>query len=106
MNRLIIFLSFYGLFSLTSCASAKQNAWLKAHQTQLNNAAKSNLPAEEKMDVVLTTYAGLMEEGVRFVNPVKGVKYIECDGLRRRPSARSSPRVAGWRRPASRALAA
>lgn len=77
MNRFIILLSFYSLISLTSCASAKQNAWLKAHQTELNRVTQSNIAPEEKMDVLMSTYAVLMAEGLQFVNPVKGVKYIE-----------------------------
>jgi hypothetical protein len=76
-NRLFILIGFYALISLTSCASAKQNAWLKAHQTELNRVAQSNVPSEEKMDVLLTQYAVLMDEGMQFVNPVKGVKYIQ-----------------------------
>lgn len=77
MNKLIIFLGFYSLLTLTSCASAKQNAWLKTHQTELNRISQSNIPPEEKMDVLMDTYAVLMEQGLQFVNPVKGVKYIQ-----------------------------
>ena len=77
MNRFIIIISLFSLLSLTSCASAKQNSWLKTHQTNINRAAQSNGSSEEKMDVLLTQYAVLMDEGLKFVNPVKGVKYIQ-----------------------------
>ncbi len=77
MNRILAILSIFALFSLTSCASMKQNGWLKNHQATLNRAAQSNIPAEDKMDILLTQYAVLMNEGLGFVNPVKGVKYIQ-----------------------------
>jgi hypothetical protein len=66
-----------GILSLSSCASFKQNAWLKEHQSQLLQAAASNATGEEKMAVLMNNYADLMEEGLRFVNPLKGVKHIQ-----------------------------
>ena len=77
MYRYFILISFSALFTLTSCASAKQNSWLKAHQTELSRVAQSNISSEEKMDVLLTHYAVLMGEGMQFTNPVNGVKYLE-----------------------------
>jgi hypothetical protein len=73
----LIFILFVSLLSLQSCASIKQNAWLKAHNNTLNNLANSNLKPEEKADGLLTDFALLMDEGLQFVNPVKGVKYIK-----------------------------
>lgn len=70
-------IGFYSLLTLTSCASVKQNGWLKAHQTELARVANSNMPSEEKMDVLMIHYAVLMDEGMQFVNPVKGVTYLE-----------------------------
>jgi hypothetical protein len=65
------------LFLLNSCASAKQKGWLSAHRNRLTESAESpTLSAEEKVDVLLTTYAVLMDEGLRFVNPAKGIRYI------------------------------
>jgi hypothetical protein len=64
------------LFFCSSCASSKQKSWLKAHQTALREATGSNMSAEAKMDILLSRYTTLMDEGLRFVNPVKGVKYI------------------------------
>ncbi len=73
----LLFSAFFGLFFLSSCASFKQNAWLKEHQTQLLQAAASNATGEEKMAVLMNNYADLMEEGLRFVNPLKGVKHVQ-----------------------------
>jgi hypothetical protein len=78
MTRFTLLLStFLGLISLTSCASIKQNAWLKDHQNQLVQAATSSVSAEEKVDVLMNNYADLMEEGLRFVNPLKGARHIQ-----------------------------
>jgi hypothetical protein len=78
MTRLsFMFTAFLGILTLSSCASFKQNAWLKEHQTQLLQAAASNASAEEKVEVLMNNYADLMEEGLRFVNPIKGAKHIQ-----------------------------
>jgi hypothetical protein len=68
---------FSSLLFLQSCASAKENAWLRAHKTQLNSLANGNMKAEEKVDGLLSDYVQLMDEGLKFANPVKGVKYIK-----------------------------
>ena len=62
---------------LSNCASFEQNRWLAAHRNELSNLAASNASAEQKVDGLLTNYTVLMDEGLRFVNPIKGVKYIE-----------------------------
>lgn len=78
MHRLTpLFVAFLGITFLTSCASMKQNAWLKDHHNQLVQAATGSASAEEKVDVLLTNYADLMDEGLRFVNPIKGAKHIQ-----------------------------
>jgi hypothetical protein len=78
MKRLnYVLILFVSLLFLQSCASAKQNAWLKAHRTQLDHLANGNMKTEEKVDGLLTDYSVLMNEGLQFVNPVKGVKYIK-----------------------------
>ena len=70
-------LLFVSLSFLTSCASTQQKGWLKAHQSQLTQLANSNASPEAKADGLLTDYVVLMDEGLKFVNPVKGVKYIK-----------------------------
>ena len=74
--------SFYFLFAAAllltaSCASMKQNRWLSAHQKALNRLANSNLPAEEKLDGLLQDYVQFMNEDLKFVDPVKGVKFVK-----------------------------
>ena len=73
----LLFLLFISLMFLQSCTSAKQNAWLKAHRNALNQLATGNMKSEEKVDGLLSDYVILMDEGLKFVNPVKGVKYIK-----------------------------
>ena len=76
-KQTLLFVALISVLFFTSCASAKENAWLKAHHTQLEQAAASTASAETKMDILLTNYAVMMEEGLKFVNPIKGAKYIE-----------------------------
>lgn len=74
---ILFLISSIALFNLTSCASSKQNAWLAAHRNALSEAANSTtMKPEEKADILMTHYALMMEEGLKFVNPVKGAKFI------------------------------
>jgi hypothetical protein len=61
----------------TGCASFQQKRWLDQHRTALKQLADSNMSAEQKMDGLAKNYVLLMEEGLRFANPVKGAKYIQ-----------------------------
>jgi hypothetical protein len=74
--RTLLF-SFLTIVVFSNCAGIKQNKWLSAHRTELARLANSNMPTEEKVDGMMTAYAQLMDEGLRFANPIKGVKYIE-----------------------------
>lgn len=77
MNRFVrLFLYSMAVFSLAGCASFKQKKWLEAHHSQLEQAAANRQSAEEKMEILLTNYVDLMNEGLCFVNPVKGAKFI------------------------------
>jgi len=64
-------------FQSTGCASLKQKKWLTNHRQNLQQLAGSNLSAEQKLDGLVQNYVQLMNEGLGFVNPVKGAKYIE-----------------------------
>jgi hypothetical protein len=65
------------LYLVSSCASMKQNAWLAGHQKALSDAANSKtMKPEEKADILMSHYALMMEEGLKFVNPVKGATFI------------------------------
>lgn len=72
-----LFLLSMAVLSLANCASFKQKKWLAAHHSELEQAAASRQTAEEKMEILLTNYVALMNEGLRFVNPVKGAKFIQ-----------------------------
>lgn len=58
------------------CASFQQNKWLSAHRAELKRLADSNLPAEQKVDGLIRNYVQFMNEGLKFVDPVKGIKYV------------------------------
>ena len=61
----------------TGCASWKQNKWLSAHKKELNRLANSNLSPEQKLDGLVQDYIKFMNEDLKFINPVKGVKYVK-----------------------------
>ena len=72
-------LPFFTLFSivlLSGCAAIQQKKWLGAHRASLDSTVASNKSEEEKMDDLMANYVQLMQEGLRFTNPKKGVKYI------------------------------
>jgi hypothetical protein len=60
-----------------SCASSKQGKWLNAHKTNLNQLATGKMNSEAKLDGLLADFVLLMKEDLKFVNPKKGVKYIQ-----------------------------
>ncbi len=59
------------------CASLKQTKWLSAHQKNIARLATGSMSAEEKLDGLLADYVQFMKEDLKFVNPVKGVKYVK-----------------------------
>lgn len=65
------------LLSATGCASWQQNRWLDDHHRNLQRLANGSLPAEQKLDGLLADYVQFMQEDLKFVNPVKGVKYVQ-----------------------------
>ena len=66
------------LLIFCNCASVKQKDWLVSYQTELTRVANDSLmKPEAKMDVVMTTYANVMEQGMKFLDPRKGAKYIQ-----------------------------
>jgi hypothetical protein len=73
----LVFVPIFALLVFSNCASFKQNRWLSAHQKELSRLANSNLPAEEKLDGLLKDYVKFMQEDLKFVDPVKGVKYVK-----------------------------
>jgi hypothetical protein len=65
------------LISLSNCASYKQNRWLSAHQKELSRLANSKLSAEQKLDGLVQDYVRFMTEDLKFIDPVKGVKFVK-----------------------------
>lgn len=77
MHKIVVFLAFTLFVLSTGCASWQQNRWLDEHRQHLQKLANSNLPAEQKLDALLADYVQFMQEDLKFVNPVKGVKYVQ-----------------------------
>lgn len=66
-----------GIMMNSGCAIWKQNQWLAAHKKNLNNLNAGSLNAEQKLDGLVEDYVKFMNEDLKFVNPVKGVKYVK-----------------------------
>jgi hypothetical protein len=73
----LLLISSISLFNMTSCATSKQSGWLASHKKALSEAANSTtMKPEEKADILMSHYAQMMDEGLKFVNPVKGATFI------------------------------
>jgi hypothetical protein len=78
MKKITFYLLLLCPILFSNCAATKYNGWLKSHQTELNRIANdANMNGEQKMDALVSTYTLLMNQGLDFTNPVKGVRYIE-----------------------------
>ena len=78
MKKLLLFFApICLLVFFSNCASSKQNRWLSAHQKELSRLANSTLPAEQKLDGLVQDYVQFMTEDLKFVDPVKGVKFVK-----------------------------
>ena len=78
MHKSILFFLLLGaLLTHSACASMKQNRWLAAHRDNLRSIADSNMPAEQKLDGMLADYVQFLQEDLKFIDPVKGVKYVQ-----------------------------
>jgi hypothetical protein len=75
--RYFAVLAAFSLLLCSSCASFKQTRWLENHRKNLSQLANSQLPAEQKLDGLLADYVLFMKEDLKFIDPVKGVKYVK-----------------------------
>ncbi|MBL7803815.1 MAG: hypothetical protein JNL02_08790 [Saprospiraceae bacterium] len=62
---------------LHSCASWQQNKWLAAHRANLTRIANSSMSPEQKMDGLIEDYLQFIREDLKFVDPRKGIKYVQ-----------------------------
>lgn len=58
----------------TSCAFNKK---LSFHKDFLSKLATSNASPQKKLDGLLENYVVMMEQGLGFVNPAQGVKFVQ-----------------------------
>jgi len=65
------------LLSLNGCASMQQNKWLKAHRSNFVQLKAPSLSTEQRLDGLLSDYVIFLKEDLKFVNPVKGIKYVK-----------------------------
>ena len=78
MKKIALYVCLAGLLMAESgCASWKQNRWLADHTRTLKRLAESNLPPEQKLDGMVQDYVQFMNEDLKFLNPVNGVKFVQ-----------------------------
>lgn len=64
-------------FLISSCATSKQNNWLSEHNNSLAKAKLPSVSSEEKLDILMTSYAEMMHQSLDFLNPKKGIAFAE-----------------------------
>lgn len=73
----LIFVLAAGVMLLSSCGATRQaNQLLEHNQILTALAGDATVTPEEKLDVLMTSMTGMMHEGMRIVNPKKGVNYV------------------------------
>lgn len=68
---------FLSIFLLSSCATSKQSTWLSDHNNALAKTKLSGVTSEEKLDILMTSYAEMMHQSLDFLNPKKGIAFAE-----------------------------
>lgn len=76
-NLLLFSILIAGVMLNSGCATLTQNKWLSVHKKNLNSLTAGSLTAEQKLDGLVEDYVKFMNEDLKFVNPVKGVKYVK-----------------------------
>lgn len=68
---------FFFIALISSCATSKQNSWLKEHGNALAKAELPGATSDEKLDILMTSYAEMMHQSLDFLNPKKGIAFAE-----------------------------
>lgn len=78
MHKLAFFcLLAVAVLAHSGCASWQQNRWLSAHRAHLARIANSNMSPEQKVDGLIEDYLQFIREDLKFVDPRKGVRYVQ-----------------------------
>lgn len=78
MKKIALFLFLAAVaLSQTGCASWQQNRWLSTHKANLTRIANSNMSPEQKVDGLVEDYLQFIREDLKFVDPRKGIKYVQ-----------------------------
>ena len=66
------------LASLSSCSAGKRATRLANHQAVMSRVAGSkSINPEQKLDTLITSFVGMMNEALNIANPKKGVQYVK-----------------------------
>jgi len=75
LHQMLVLLA--SVILLSSCGATRQANQLLEHQSILTSlAGNTDVAPEEKLDVLMNSMVGMMHEGMRIVNPKKGVNYV------------------------------
>ena len=59
-----------------ACGIARQTAQLKYHQNLLAWTVDASIHPEQKLDTLATSFVQMMDQGLRILNPKKGLAYV------------------------------
>ncbi len=64
-------------FVLGSCATIKQNSFLKEHQILLSQSSLDEANPEQQFDDLSTSLVKMIDQSLDFADPRKGMKFIQ-----------------------------
>lgn len=76
MRNSIHLLIFTALFCGLACGTARQAKQLSFHQNQLARTVTAQIPPEQKLDTLATSFVTMMDQGLKILNPKKGLAYV------------------------------
>ncbi len=70
------FLFILAIISMSYFSSCNMTKWLDTHRMEIIRLSQSSLSEQEKFDGLAETLATVMEQSLKFINPVKSYKYV------------------------------
>lgn len=75
MKRNLFILTLIGIISFSQPA-CNMNKWLDTHRMEVLRLSDPNLSQQEKFDGLATLLATIMEQSLKFINPVNSYKFV------------------------------
>ena len=64
------------LFFFMACGTARQTTQLNHHRKTLTRTVNSPIHPEQKLDTLATSFVNMMDQGLKILNPKKGLAYV------------------------------